>query len=103
MVMIYLVAFLMWILLAVVYIFIKRQSKMISKSKETGGIYITPKVYLVAHSDNVIYTLYKKDKVIADDVLECHQGILHTTFVTIFATIDYNHITGKFVRKERSE
>lgn len=98
----YLVAFIVWILLAIFYIHIKHQSKIIKKSQENNATYITPKVYLKLHSDNVISSLYKKDKLIADDVLEVYENIFTTHFVTIFGMITYNHITGKFKKEENN-
>ena len=74
----YLVAFIVWILLGIFYIHIKRQSKIIKKSQENNATYITPKVYLKLHSDKVISSLYKKDKLIADDVLEVYENIFTT-------------------------
>ena len=83
----YLVAFIVWVLLAIFYIHIKRQSKIIKKSKENNAIYITPKVYLKLHSDNVISSLYKKDKLIADDVLEVYENIFTTNEHFLFVIV----------------
>lgn len=99
----YLVAFMVWVLLFIFYLFIKKQSKIITKSKKSNATYITPKVYLKLHSDNVISSLYKKDKLIADDVLEVYENIFTTHFVTIFGMITYNHITGKFKKYDKKQ
>ncbi len=91
----YLLSFIVWIILGMVYIFIRRQSALMRKSKENNAIYITGKIYLKLHDDGVISSLYKGKTLIADDVLEYSDGFITTTFTTIFGKIELNRITKK--------
>jgi hypothetical protein len=97
----YFVAFVMWIVLALVYVFIRKQGVLDEKSKKYGGIFITRKIYLKPHKDNVIYSLYKGEDEIADDILEYEDGFVTTTFTTVFGKITLNRITKKFVFDEK--
>lgn len=97
---IYFMTFVAWVILGIVYFFIRKQSRIIKKSKENHATYITGKIYLKLHDDMVISSLYKGDKLICDNVLEYSDGLIKTTFTTIFGTIELNRITKKFVINE---
>jgi hypothetical protein len=97
----YLTAFIMWIILGIVYVFIRKQGIIAEKSKEHNAVYITRKIYLKPHQDNVIYSLFKGDEEIADDVLSYEDGFVNTVFETIFGKITLNRITKKIVIDEK--
>lgn len=98
----YFFGFLMWLVMGTLYFFMRKQSHLENKGKKNNAVYITGKIYLKVHEDNVIYSLYIKDKEISDCVLSYENGFISTEFVTIFGKIKLNRFTRKYT-EERTD
>lgn len=102
MIAVYFLCFFMWIGICIFYFNTRWHRHLESKGRNRGAIYITRSIYLKVHSDGVIYSLFKKDREVADNVLEFSNGVFKTKFVTIFGTITLNRLTKKIeINEER--